>query len=105
MALRLERDSPCREHLPRFFRELFRMLVPLIELRLGVGQNRLPIDDVLDGFVTVDLDFNFHPLIAVISLGGRIDAVRRKQLSFHDDVCPWCAKVRSRSLLLSVASQ
>ena len=46
--------------------QLFGVCIALVELRFGVLEDHLAINDVLDRAVAVNFDFDRHPLVAVI---------------------------------------
>ena len=75
-----------------------------VELWLVVLQHYFSIDDMADNFVSTDFDLSCYPYVTVIGIGIGARAMLGDELTTHDDVGSWRAKIGCRSRALSVPS-
>src|SRR2546423_67658 len=101
MAFRLQRDRAAGEHLALLLDQLFGVRVPLVELRLGVGEDWLAIHEVVDELIAVALHSPANPRMAVVGFRRGINAVWCKNLPIHDGVGAGLAEIGDRPRLTS----
>src|SRR5262245_9809079 len=98
MAFALQRDITFAEHRSVFLN--LRMEASdraAADLRCFVRERGLAVDDVLDPLIAQDLDFDTDPLVAVVSLRSRVDAMGCEELAVHLYVGSRSAQVGGRA--------